>query len=148
MTTPRVMMMNGVNLNLTGRRDPAHYGAATLAEIEDRLVALGRDLGLAVECFQSNDEGRFIEKLHAIGASGVRGLLINAGAWTHYSWAIHDALAALDIPAVEVHMSNIHAREEFRRVSVLSAVVRGGVFGFGAESYLLALRALAGLIQQ
>ncbi len=146
MTAPRVMVMNGVNLNLTGRRDPARYGTMTLAEIEGRLISLGRELGLAVECFQSNDEGRFIEKLHEIGAGDARGLLVNAGAWSHYSYAVRDALAALDRPAVEVHLSNIHAREEFRRVSVLSAVVRGSVAGFGAESYFLGLRALAGLI--
>jgi 3-dehydroquinate dehydratase-2 len=142
-----ILLMNGINLNLLGQRDPAQYGSVTLAEIESRVINLGRELGLEVECFQTNFEGAFVEKIQEARRLGHDGLLINAGAWTHYSYGLMDALAILTVPVVEVHMSNIHAREEFRHFSVLSKVTRGSVCGFGADSYLLALRGLASLIE-
>ena len=143
----KILLMKGINLNLLGQRDPAQYGQLTLAEIESRVTALGRELGLEVECFQSNFEGAFVEKIQEARQLGLDGLLVNAGAWTHYSYGLMDALAILTAPVVEVHMSNVHAREEFRHFSVLSPVTRGSVCGFGADSYLLALRGLASLIQ-
>ena len=144
---PDILVMHGINLNMFGKRDPAQYGTATLAEIDRRLGALAEELGLRLECFQSNHEGAFVERLHVAHEDGTRGVLMNAGAWTHYSHGIADAAAILTIPVVEVHMSNVHAREEFRHHSVLSRVVRGSVAGFGVESYILGLRALTDLIR-
>ncbi|MDR3210391.1 MAG: type II 3-dehydroquinate dehydratase [Planctomycetota bacterium] len=145
---PKVLVLHGVNLNLFGQRDPAVYGTATLADIDQALASLAGELGLAIESFQSNHEGAFVEKIQAAQQSGVNGLLINAGAWTHYSYAIRDALASLTVPVVEVHMSNIHNREEFRHFSVLAAVSRGSVVGFGVDSYCLGLRALQGILSR
>lgn len=139
--------MNGINLNMFGQRDPGQYGTVTLDDINTGLRALGGELGLELEFFQSNCEGAFVEKIHAVHNSGAAGMLINAGAWTHYSYGLMDALAILTIPVVEVHMSNTHAREEFRHFSVLSGVTKGVIAGFGADSYLLALRAVANLIK-
>ena len=136
-----ILMLNGVNLNMFGKRDPAQYGTATLAEIDARVQALGQELGATVECFQTNFEGAMCERIHQAHANGVDAVLINAGAWTHYSYGIRDALAILKCPIVEVHMSNIHAREAFRHVSVFAEIVQGSVCGFGVDSYLLALRA-------
>ena len=127
---------------MLGRRDPACYGTATLAEIDERLRALALELGAEVECFQTNSEGEMCERIHRAHIDGVDGVVINAGAWTHYSLAIRDALEMLTASVVEVHMSNIHAREEFRHHSVLSGVVRGQICGFGPRSYLLGLRAV------
>ena len=141
----KILVMHGVNLDMLGKRDRTHYGAATLAEINGRIAELGAELGLEAEFFQSNSEGDFVERIHAAHASDIRGIVVNAGAWTHYSYAIMDAFAILDIPIVEVHMSNIHAREEFRRFSVLAKVAKGSIAGFGIDSYLLGVRALAGL---
>lgn len=137
----RILVLNGVNLNMFGQRDPKQYGTATLAEIDARVQALGRELGAQVTCFQTNHEGTMCERIHQAHADGTDAVLVNAGAWTHYSYAIRDALAILRCPVVEVHMSNVHAREPFRHVSVFSEVVRGQICGFGPESYLLALRA-------
>lgn len=137
----KVLVLHGINLNMFGKRDPAQYGTITLAEIDQRLQALGTELGAGVACFQTNHEGAMVERIHEAFADGVDAVLINAGAWTHYSWGIRDALAILSCPVVEVHMSNVHAREEFRHHSVLSQVVRGSICGFGVDSYLLALRA-------
>ena len=136
-----VLMLNGVNLNMFGKRDPAHYGSTTLAEIDAQLQALGRELGANVSCFQTNSEGAMVERIHQAHAEAVDAVLINAGAWTHYSIAIRDALAILACPIVELHMSNVHAREPFRHVSVFSDVVKGQICGFGVDSYLLGLRA-------
>ncbi len=141
MNTMKILVLNGVNLNMFGKRDPAQYGTVTLDEINAALVALGAELGVDVLHFQTNHEGAMCERIHQAHAEAVDAVLINAGAWTHYSYGIRDALAILKCPIVEVHMSNIHAREAFRHVSVLSGVVRGQICGFGAESYLLALRA-------
>ena len=137
----KILMLHGINLNMFGKRDPAQYGTVTLDEINVRVSALGHELGADVEAFQTNHEGVMCERIHQAYADGVDAVLINAGAWTHYSYGIRDALAILPCPIIEVHMSNIHAREAFRHVSVFAEIVRGQICGFGADSYLLALRA-------
>ena len=136
-----ILMLHGINHNMFGKRDPAQYGAITLDEINASLTALGKDLGATVENYQTNSEGAMCERIHQGYADGVDAVLINAGAWTHYSYGIRDALAILTCPIVEVHMSNIHACEAFRHVSVFAEIVTGQICGFGADSYLLALRA-------
>jgi len=141
----RILVLHGVNLNMFGKRDPSQYGTATLADIDAALQSLAQELGVTVECFQTNHEGVMVERIHQALGEGVDALVINAGAWTHYSYAIADALAILPVPKVEVHMSNVHAREEFRHHSVLSPVCAGSVCGFGVESYLLGLRAVQSL---
>lgn len=141
----RILVLHGVNLNMFGKRDPAQYGTATLADIDAALQTLAQELGATVESFQTNHEGVLVERIHQALADGVDAVVINAGAWTHYSYAIADALAILPAPVVEVHMSNVHAREAFRRHSVLSPVCAGSVCGFGVESYLLGLRAAQSL---
>ncbi|WP_211923144.1 type II 3-dehydroquinate dehydratase [Duganella radicis] len=137
----KILVLHGINLNMFGKRDPAQYGTVTLAEIDQRVRTLGKELGTEVECFQTNHEGEMCERIHKAHEEGFHGVIINAGAWTHYSYGIRDALAILKAPIVEVHMSNVHAREPFRHVSVFADVVKGQICGFGAESYLLALRA-------
>jgi 3-dehydroquinate dehydratase-2 len=137
----KILMLHGVNHNMFGKRDPVQYGTITLAEINESLQTLGAELGAQVACFQTNHEGEMCERIHQAFADGVDAVLINAGAWTHYSYGIRDALAILTCPIVEVHMSNIHAREEFRHRSVFAEVVSGQISGFGVESYLLGLRA-------
>ena len=137
----KILVLNGINLNMFGKRDPAQYGTVTLDEINAGLQALGRELGAEVLHFQTNHEGAMCERIHQAHGEAVDAVMINAGAWTHYSYGIRDALAILKCPVVEVHMSNIHAREAFRHVSVFAEIVRGQICGFGAESYLLALRA-------
>ena len=137
----KVLMLHGINHNMFGKRDPAQYGTVTLAEIDERLRALGRELGVEVESFQTNHEGAMCERIHQAYSEGVDAVLINAGAWTHYSYGIRDALAILTVPIVELHMSNIHAREPFRHHSVFADIVKGQIAGFGVDSYLLALRA-------
>jgi len=136
-----VLVLHGVNLNMFGKRDPTHYGTVTLAEIDAQLKALAKELGVSVETYQTNNEGAMCERIHKAFADKVDAVLINAGAWTHYSYGIRDALAILKAPIVEVHMSNIHAREEFRHHSVITAIAKGMVCGFGVDSYLLGLRA-------
>jgi 3-dehydroquinate dehydratase-2 len=138
-----ILVLNGVNLNMFGKRDPAQYGTITLDEINQRLVALGQELGARVENFQTNFEGAMCERIHAAHTDGTQAVLINAGAWTHYSYGIRDALAILKCPIFEVHMSNIHAREAFRHHSVITEIAKGQIAGFGVDSYLLALRAAA-----
>ncbi|RZF25604.1 type II 3-dehydroquinate dehydratase [Paraburkholderia sp. UYCP14C] len=137
----KVLMLHGINHNMFGKRDPAQYGTITLAEIDAKLKALGKELNVEVDSFQTNHEGEMCERIHKAFTDGVGAVLINAGAWTHYSYGIRDALAILTVPVVEVHMSNIHAREEFRHHSVFAEVVKGQICGFGVDSYLLALRA-------
>ncbi len=137
----KVLMLHGINHNMFGKRDPVQYGTITLDEINADLTALGRELGVDVETFQTNHEGAMCERIHQGFIDGVDAVLINAGAWTHYSYGIRDALAILTCPIVELHMSNIHAREEFRHKSVFAEIVKGQIAGFGADSYLLALRA-------
>ncbi len=143
----RVLMLHGINHNMFGKRDPAQYGTVTLAEIDARLQSLGRELGAEVESFQTNGEGAMCERIHQAFSDGIDAVLINAGAWTHYSYGIRDALAILTCPVVELHMSNIHAREEFRHKSVFAEIVKGQIAGFGVDSYLLALRAAVSAAQ-
>jgi 3-dehydroquinate dehydratase II len=143
----KILVLHGINLNMFGKRDAATYGTATLAEIDSRLAALGAELGAQVECFQTNHEGAMVERIHAAHTDGSAAVVINAGAWTHYSWGIRDALAILQRPIVEVHMSNIHAREEFRHHSVIASIARGQIAGFGVDSYLLGLRAAVNAVQ-
>jgi 3-dehydroquinate dehydratase-2 len=137
----KILMLHGVNHDMFGQRDPAQYGTVTLSEIDAQLRALGTELGAEVASFQTNHEGAMVERIHEAFREGRDAVLINAGAWTHYSYAIRDALAMLVCPVVELHMSNIHAREPFRHVSVFAAIVKGQICGFGVDSYLLALRA-------
>jgi len=143
----KVLMLHGINHDMFGKRDPKQYGTITLAEIDARLAALGRELGAEVASFQTNHEGAMCERIHQAYREGMDAVLINAGAWTHYSYGIRDALAILTVPIVEVHMSNVHAREPFRHLSVFSEVVRGQICGFGVDSYLLALRAAVSAVK-
>ncbi len=135
------LILHGVNLNMFGRRDPKQYGRESLAQINERLERLAAELGVRLDIFQTNHEGEMVERIHAALDDGTRAVVINAGAWTHYSYAIMDALAMLRAPVVEVHMSNVHAREAFRHFSVLSTVCAGSIAGFGPASYELGLRA-------
>jgi 3-dehydroquinate dehydratase-2 len=139
----KILMLHGINHNMFGKRDPAHYGTITLAEIDAAIQGLAKTLNVEVESFQTNDEGAMCDRIHQALLDKVDGVLINAGAWTHYSYGIRDALAILTMPIVELHMANIHAREEFRHHSVFADVVKGQICGFGVDSYLLALRAAA-----
>ena len=142
----KFLVINGVNLNLTGMREKSVSGAQTLDEINEKITAYAKANGDSVEFYQSNIEGELVNKLHeAYLQKTCDGILFNAGAYTHYSYALRDAIAAIDIPVVEVHMSNVHAREEFRHVSVLSEVCKGVVSGFGAASYVAALVGLKGI---
>ncbi len=143
----RILVLHGINLNMFGKRDPKHYGTATLQDIDIALGALAPELGVSVECFQTNIEGALAEKIHQAHFDGVDGVVINAGAWTHYSYGVRDALAILKCPIVEVHMSNVHAREEFRRHSVIAEIAVGQIAGFGVDSYLLGLRACVSQIK-
>ena len=136
-----VLMLHGINHNMFGKRDPKQYGTITLAQIDNQLKALGKALGVKVVTFQTNSEGEMCERIHQAYKEKVDGVMLNAGAWTHYSYGIRDALAILTVPVVEVHMSNIHAREEFRHKSVFAEIILGQISGFGVDSYLLALRA-------
>ena len=135
------LMLHGINHNMFGKRDPVQYGTATLADIDAQLQALGRELGVTVESYQTNSEGDMYARIHQAFVDEVDGVLINAGAWTHYSYGIRDALAILTVPIVEIHMSNIHAREAFRHHSVFAEIVKGQICGFGIDSYSLGLRA-------
>jgi len=134
-------MLHGINHNMFGKRDPAQYGTITLAQIDSRLGDLARELGVELQTFQTNHEGAMCERIHQAHADRMDAVVINAGAWTHYSYGIRDALAILTAPIVEIHMSNIHAREPFRHHSVFAAIVKGQICGFGVDSYLLGLRA-------
>jgi 3-dehydroquinate dehydratase-2 len=144
----KILMLHGINHNMFGKRDPAQYGTITLAEIDAKLQALGRELGVDVVSFQTNNEGAMCERIHQAFAERMDAVLINAGAWTHYSYGIRDALAILTVPVVELHMSNIHAREEFRHHSVFAGIVKGQICGFGVDSYLLGLRAAVSATKQ
>lgn len=136
-----VLVLHGPNLNLLGTREPAVYGRTTLAEV-DRLIARhAAERGVPVTCRQSNHEGQLVEWIQGAAAGGFRAIVINPGALTHYSVALRDVIAAVRVPVVEVHLSNIHAREEFRRHSVTAAAAAGQISGFGASSYVLGLDA-------
>ena len=143
----KILMLHGINHDMFGKRDPAQYGTITLAEIDQQVVALGKELGAEVECFQTNGEQQMVERIHRAHAESIDAVLINAGAWTHYSIGIRDALAILRAPIVEIHMSNVHAREAFRHHSVFAEVVRGSICGFGVDSYLLGLRAAVSAVR-
>lgn len=174
-TIARVLVLHGPNLNLLGLREPEIYGHVTLAQIDAELVELGRSLGLAVETAQANGEGQLIDRIHAFGFAAhpatqpaaipaaqadsstpeassrsvdppARGLIINPGGYTHSSVALRDAIAAVGLPTIEVHLSNLYAREGFRRESLTAPVCAGVIMGLGATSYRLALHALAALL--
>ena len=140
-----VLVLNGPNLNLLGLREPGIYGSATLADIEELCRVTGERLGLAVDFRQSNHEGELVDFIHAARTT-VRGIAINAGAYTHTSIALHDAIRAVALPTVELHLSNVHARESFRHHSYLAPAATGVICGFGPRSYVLALEALAGIL--
>jgi 3-dehydroquinate dehydratase-2 len=143
----RILVLHGPNLNLLGTREPDVYGRTTLADIDRDLANLAAKLGVTVETFQSNHEGALIDRIHAAAREGVTGMLINPGAYTHTSIALRDAIAAVALPTVEVHLSNIHARESFRRRSHIAPVAIAQVAGFGAAGYGLALQGLVARLQ-
>ncbi len=138
---PSVLVLNGPNLNLLGLREPGVYGSTTLEDINAKMVELGKQLGIEVRCFQSNHEGALIDALHD-ARNWAAGVVFNPGGYTHTSVALRDAISAINIPVIEVHISNVHAREEFRHHSMISAVCAGTISGLGINSYLLGLRAL------
>ncbi|MDE5833000.1 MAG: type II 3-dehydroquinate dehydratase [Desulfovibrio sp.] len=141
-----LLILHGVNLDMFGKRDPAHYGRVTLEEINAAMFALAGELGINLIFFQTNHEGEMVERIHKAVDEDIDAIVVNGGAWTHYSYAIADALAIFAGPIVEVHMSNIHNREEFRARSVFSPVVAGSIAGFGLTSYLLGIRAATELV--
>lgn len=136
-----VFVLNGPNLNMLGKREPGIYGGKTLKDVENDCVAAGRELGFDVDFRQSNHEGQLIDWIHEAEGKAV-GVAINAGAYTHTSIALHDAIKAISVPVIEVHISNVHAREEFRHHSAIAPAAKGVICGFGTASYILALHAL------
>jgi len=143
MADRKILVLNGPNLNLLGTREPEVYGSQTLADIGALLATLGAALGFAVESRQSNHEGALVDWLHEAQASGCHAVLLNAGAYTHTSVALLDAIRAIKVPVIEVHLSNPHTREDYRHKSYVGMAAKGTVCGFGANSYLLALEAAA-----
>ena len=142
----KILLINGANLNMLGIREPEKYGTLTLKNIEDSVINLGKELGVVVDVYQSNIEGEIVDRIQqALGE--YQGILINAGGYTHTSVVIRDAIAAVNIPTIEVHMTNIHSREDFRHTSLLSGVCKAIVAGFGKDSYLLALKGLVKSIE-
>ena len=141
--TATVFVLNGPNLNLLGLREPEIYGSDTLDDIAGMLEDRARELGLQIDLRQSNHEGHLVEWLHEAQAEDAKAVLLNAGAYTHTSIALHDAIKAVKTPVIEVHLSNPHAREEFRHVTLVGRAARGSIAGFGAMSYMLALEAAA-----
>jgi len=136
-----VFVLNGPNLNMLGKREPGIYGGQTLKDVENDCIAAGKEMGLTVDFRQSNHEGTLIDWIHEAGEKAV-GVAINAGAYTHTSIALHDAIKAISVPVIELHISNVHAREEFRHHSAIAPAVKGVICGFGTQSYILALHAL------
>lgn len=141
-----ILVLNGPNLNLLGKREPAVYGSTDLAQLEDSCRKWGNEFGWKVECRQSNFEGQLIEWLHAAESDGFKGVLLNAGGYTHTSVALRDAISAITLPVLEVHLSNLFAREPFRRVSMLAPACRGSVTGLGIVSYKAGLVAMVELL--
>ena len=141
----RVLVLHGPNLNMLGLREPEIYGSTILADIDASLLELGRELGLEVDIFQSNHEGALVDRIQA-AREQYGAILINGGAYTHTSVALLDALLSVSLPVVEVHLSNLYKREEFRHHSYIARVAVGPICGFGAESYLLGLRAVANIL--
>jgi 3-dehydroquinate dehydratase II len=136
----KLLILNGPNLNLLGTREPQIYGADTLADVERMIAEEGTRLGLDTACFQSNHEGALIDRIHAARLDGTTGIVINPGGLTHTSVALRDALAGVALPVVEVHISNVHKREEFRHHSFISGIAEGVIAGLGIEGYLAAVR--------
>ncbi|MBI4589639.1 MAG: type II 3-dehydroquinate dehydratase [Candidatus Rokubacteria bacterium] len=141
-----MLVLHGPNLNLLGSREPGVYGRLSLAEVDREIKRYGRTRGVRVECRQSNHEGELIEALQTAGRKGFHAVVFNPGAFTHYSIALRDAVSGIALPVVEVHLSNVHAREEFRRHSVIAAAARGQISGFGLQSYLLGIDAALGAL--
>lgn len=141
----KILIMNGPNLNLLGEREPNIYGSETLNSINDMLDEKARSMGFEPVFFQSNSEGALIDRLHE-SRLDCAGVILNAGAYTHYSYAIRDAIAAIRIPVIEVHLSNVNSRDEFRKNSVIAPVCRGTIAGFGSNSFVLALYALENIL--
>ena len=137
----KILVLHGINLDMFGKRDPQHYGTITLPEIDAQLRKLAAELDVGIETFHSNHEGEMCERIHRAHEQDFAAVVINAGAWTHYNYGLRDALAILRVPIIEVHMSNVYAREPFRQVTVLGDIIHGKIAGFGVDSYLLALRA-------
>ena len=145
----KILVLHGINPKMLGYRDPVHYGAATLRETDSQIAIWASDLGYEVDCFQTNHEGEMVSKIQKAHEAGIDSIVTNAGAWTHYSYGIADALAIFKGPIVEVHMSNIHARmQQFRHHSVFSHVVKGQICGFGATSYHLGLIAADAILKR
>jgi len=142
-----ILVINGVNMNMLGIREPEKYGSMTLKDLEKDLYAYSFELGIDIETYQSNHEGEIVEKIQQ-AKDKFDGIIINAAAYTHTSVAIRDAISAVNIPTIEVHMTNIHAREEFRHKSLIAPVCKGQIAGFGAESYKLALKGIQSILKK
>lgn len=145
---PVVLVVNGPNLDKLGTREPEIYGRTTLAELEETLTTRGRELGLALSFFQSNSEDELVKAVDGAAGAGASAIIINPAALSHFSYPLRNALGATGLPIVEVHISNIHAREPFRRLSLMSGVVRGVICGLGVAGYTLALEAIAGMLER
>lgn len=139
----KILILHGPNLNMLGTREPEIYGSLTLEQIDERIQSLAKTLDIEVESRQSNHEGELVTWIQATASQGFTAIILNAGAFTHTSLALRDALSAVEVPAIEVHLSNIYRREEFRQQSYIAGVVVGQIAGFGVDSYLLALRVAA-----